>query len=163
MTDYGQLEVVWGEDVFAGDFDLFFAGQVNGLAGASSGTGLYLSLGRRSGGSPVLMVLLDGELGPPAAEWEDVVEVSVTIPPGVEVGWCMWATESYGPLGLPAGSYRVRVNATGRDVGFANELASGAVDRYLVEFWPATAARDAILRTTTANAEYWHGEVGSRR
>jgi hypothetical protein len=76
-TDYGQLDLVWTEDGgFNGDFDRFFAGQVNGLVGASDAAGVYLNLARRSGGSSVRIVLLDM---PPAGEdasWGDVVEVS---------------------------------------------------------------------------------------
>ncbi|MBB5788041.1 hypothetical protein [Jiangella mangrovi] len=34
-TDYGQFDLTWSDDLgFDGDFDRFFAGQVNGLAGA---------------------------------------------------------------------------------------------------------------------------------
>jgi hypothetical protein len=40
-TDYGQLDLVWTEDGgFDGDFDRFFAGQVNGLVGASDAAGV---------------------------------------------------------------------------------------------------------------------------
>lgn len=46
-TDYGQFDVVWSEGLgFDGDFDRFFAGQVNGLVGAASGEGVYSNLAR---------------------------------------------------------------------------------------------------------------------
>ncbi|WP_101523056.1 hypothetical protein [Nocardioides houyundeii] len=66
-------------------------------------------------------------------------------------------------LNLPAGSYRVRVSARGRDAGPADELAPEVVDFYLVEFWPEALAEDAILRTGSENARYWHAALGSRQ
>jgi hypothetical protein len=51
-TDYGQFDLVWTEaGGFDGNFDRFFAGQVNGLVGASDPDGVYVNLARRSGGS----------------------------------------------------------------------------------------------------------------
>ena len=163
QTDYGQFDLVWGDDFgFDGDFDWFFDGQVNGLAGAASGGGLYLNLARRSGGSPVQIVRHDTE--PQIREdWEDVVEVSVSVPLDAQPTWSTWAGEESGPLLIPPGTYRVRVNARGRDAGRDDEFADEPVDWYLIELWPAPTGPDAILRTTSADATYWHREVGSRR
>lgn len=163
MTDYCQFDLLWGGDGFTGDFDLHFAGQVNGLAGAASGTGLYLPLGRRSGGSQVYVVLHERPPVVNVDEWEDIVEVSVVIPGGVPVGWSSWGTESSGLLAIPAGPYRVRVSARGRDAGHENELAVEIVDCYLVEFWPAEPVPDAILRTVSRNALGCHRDVSSHR
>lgn len=162
-TDYGQLDFIWGDDFgFDGDFDRFFRGQVNGLAGAASDEGLYVNLARRSGGSPVQVVLLDTE--PPTQDgWEDVVEVSISVPPDSEPRWSTWAGQESGDLPIPCGTYRGRVHARGRDAGRDGEFADGPVDWYLVELWPAPAAPDAILRETSADATYWHREIGSRR
>jgi hypothetical protein len=163
-TDYGQFDLVWGEDgEFDGDDDRSFAGQVNGLVGAANPDGLYISLARRSGGSQVRIVLHDTE--PPEAEdtWEDVVEVSVVVPPDADAGWTSWGGDSGGDLALPAGCYRVRVSARGRDAGQEDEFADGIVDHYLVEFWTAPTAPDAILRVGSDSARYWHKEWGSRR
>lgn len=74
-----------------------------------------------------------------------------------------WAGEDGGPLELAPGSYRVRVNARGRDAGADNELAEEAVDFYLIQLWPAKSRPDEIVLTTSANAAYWHREVGNRR
>ncbi len=163
QTDYGQFDLVWGNDFgFDGDFDRFFSGQVNGVAGAASGNGLYLNLARRSGGSPVRIVLHETE--PVLLEdWEDVVEVSITIPADADPTWSTWAGEENGPLPIPPGTYRVRVNARGRDAGRDGEFADEPVDWYLVELWPAPTQADAILRTTTGDANYWHHNIGSRR
>lgn len=163
-TDYGQLDLLWGEGYgFDGDHDRSFGGQRNGLVGAASGEGLYVNLARRSGGSPVRIVLLDEAPADDGDEWEDVVEVSVSVPPSAEPRWCTWAGENSGPLDLPPGTYRVRTSARGRDAGRVGEFAEGAVDFYLLEIWPAAAQPDVIIRTTSADAEYWHQEVGGRR
>lgn len=164
-TDYGQFDLLWDDGYygFDGDFDKVFDGQVNGLAGAASGNGLYLNFARRSGGSAVRIVLLD-ELAPlDAGPWEDVVEVSISVPTGAQPRWMSWAGEDGGSLDLRAGTYRVRVSARGRDTGQQQEFADGAVDFYLLEMWPAQTQPDSIVRTTSVDAAYWHREVGSRR
>ncbi|MFT4167139.1 MAG: hypothetical protein QM650_18025 [Microlunatus sp.] len=151
-TDYGQFDLVWSGSVgFDGDFDRFFAGQVNGLVGAVSGDGVYLNLARRSGGSAVRIELLETE--PALADayevdsYEDIVEVSVTVPADAEVSWTSWAGETEGRLdGIPSGSYRCRVSARGRDAGAAGEFADGVVDSYLVQLWPTAPAPDSIIR-----------------
>lgn len=162
-TDYGQFDLIWGDGYgFDGDWDRFFDGQVNGLVGAADDNGLYVNLARRSGGSPMRIVLLDEA---PALDdgWEDIVEVSVTVPAGAETSWSSWAGETSGPIELPPGTYRVRTSARGRDAGHDGEFADGPVDFYLLEFWPAPGEPDAILRTTSDSAKYWHQEVGNRR
>ena len=126
-TDYGQFDLVWREDAgFDGDFDRVFAGQVNGLARAAQPGGLYLKLGRRSGGSQIRIELGDGE---PAVteEWEDIVEVSVDVRE-LGAGWMTWAGEDGGPHEIARGSYRVRVSARGRDEGDAHELSEEVLD-----------------------------------
>ncbi|WP_300078997.1 hypothetical protein [Propioniciclava sp.] len=71
--------------------------------------------------------------------------------------------EESGPLAIPPGTYRVRVNARGRDAGRDGEFADAPCDWYLIELWPAPPGLDAILRTGSADANYWHAGVGSRR
>lgn len=57
QTDYGQYDLVWGEDgFFDGDFDRSYQGQINGLVGAANPQGVHVNLARRSGGSPVRIV-----------------------------------------------------------------------------------------------------------
>jgi hypothetical protein len=73
------------------------------------------------------------------------------------------AGEDGGALDLPPGAYRVRVGARGRDAGAEDELADDVVDFYVIQLWPSPRRPDEILRTTSANAAYWHGDVGSRR
>ena len=163
-TDYGQLDLVWSEDGgFDGDPDRFFANQINGLVGAADPHGIYMSLGRRSGGSHVRIALLPAQPADPDETWEDIVEVSTEVPPGCEVQWMSWAGETTGSLTLPAGSYRLRVSARGRDIGAADEFAEDVVDHYLLEFWTAPRQEDAILRVGTDDARYWHATWGGRR
>jgi hypothetical protein len=165
LTDFGQFELVWGDDYegFNGGFARVFAGQVNGLVGAAFEEGMYVNLARRSGGSPVRIELHEDASTLDPEQWEDVVEVSISVPPGEQPNWITWAGETGDPLELPAGTYRVRVSARGRDAGRDQEFAAGAVDSYLLELWPAQSQPDAIVRTTSADAAYWHREVGTRR
>jgi hypothetical protein len=167
-TDYGQFDVVYDEEGgFDGNWDRSFAGQVNGLLGAADPHGFYLGFGRRSGGSHLQIMLCDGppELGAhQGVEWEDVVEASTVVPEDADVSWMSWGNIDAGSLPtLSAGSYRMRLSARGRDVGHADEGAEGVVDHYLLELWPAPVAPDAIVRTTSEDAAYWHREIGSRR
>jgi|SRR6478609_9571958 len=163
-TDFGQLDLGWAENFgFDGDFDRFYAGQANGLVGAADTSGVHLSLARRSGGSQVQIELCDHEPELPAAPWEDIVEVSVSIPDGARPRWSTWAGAEGGPLNIPAGSYRLRVSAHGRDAGRDGEFADAVVDYYLLQFWPAALEPDAVLRVRSRDAAYWHHEVGGRR
>ena len=163
-TDYGQLDLGWTDAFgFDGEFDRFFAGQVNGVAGAADDTGVYVNLARRSGGSWVRIELVEQVPAPRPEEWEDVVEVSVTIPEGARPRWSSWAGEDSGPLPVPAGTYRLRVSARGRDAGRDGEFAEGVVDFYRLELWPAPPAPDAIMRVGSQDAAYWHEQIGSRR
>ncbi len=165
FTDYGQFDLVWQpEGAFDGDWDRSFAGQLNGLVGAAQPDGVYCNLGRRSGGSRVQIDLLDAE--PPLLDdaFDDVVEVSVTVPPGTTPIWQTWAGEQSGELvGLGPGDFRMRVSARGRDAGKANESIDDVVDTYVIELWPASRGEDEILRVGSDNARYWHDAVGNRR
>nr|MDQ3642721.1 hypothetical protein [Actinomycetota bacterium] len=108
--------------------------------------------------------LLDAEPPLPSAAYEDVVEVSVTVPDRADVRWSSWAAETSGKLkGIAPDSYRLRVSAQGRDAGHQGEFAEDVVDEYVLELWPAGRAEDAIIRVGSENARYWHRELGARR
>jgi hypothetical protein len=165
FTDYGQFDLTWSEDGvgFDGDFDRFFAGQDNGSVGAGDLGGVYVHFARRSGGSPVRIVRVEDSRSQEDVSWEDVVEVSVIIPDGSSPRWSSWAGEDGGALlDLIPGSYRVRVSARGRDQAAEDEFSDEPLDAYLIELWPAALEPDHIVRTTSANAAYWHQEWGSR-
>jgi hypothetical protein len=163
-TDYGQFDLIWDDEYgFDGDFERFFDGQLNGLVGAAHAGSVYVNLARRSGGSPVRIVLRNSR---PADDesYQDVVEVSIQIPTNTVVQWASWAYESHGTLAdLLPGAYRLRVSARDRDAGRDGEFAEGSVDAYLLELWPAPPEPDSIVRVGSHDAEYGHREVGGRR
>jgi hypothetical protein len=164
-TDYGQFDLVWSDDGgFDGNGDRFFAKQINGLVGAADPHGVYIHLARRSGGSRVRIVLLPG---PPTAldeRYEDVVEVSTTVPDGATPRLMSWASETSEAMPqLTPGTYRLRVSAYGRDAGHQQEFAPGIVDEYLVQVWAADLAPDEILRSGSQDAAYRHEQMGGPR
>ena len=161
MTDYGQFDLVWDGGVpFNGEPDMFFEGQVNGLVGAAAPGSIYFILARRSGGSKLTIRSLAGPPPLPDPMWEDVVEVSAELPDGEAVQWQTWAGETSGELlRLLPGPHRVRVSARGRDEAAIED----GEDRYLIEIWSALMRPDAVLRTTSKDARYWHEAYGGRR
>lgn len=164
-TLYGQMDLVWSDEGgFDGDWDRSFAGQVNGLVGAANADGVYINLARPSGGSRVRIVLLDAAPPLPPQSFEDVVEVSTTIPAGVEIRCIAWDS-TVAPLDdIAPGTYRVRVSAHGRDAGRQGDTGEGLLDElYLIELWLSPFAPDQILRVGSESAKYWHREIGGRR
>ncbi|MDO4917928.1 hypothetical protein [Kocuria sp.] len=59
---------------------------------------------------------------------------------------------------MPA-AYRLRVSFRDREAGHQDEVSG----EHLLEFWQAPLAPDAILRSTTSDAAYWHRAWGVRR
>jgi hypothetical protein len=165
FTSYGQFDLVWGNaGGFNGEWDRFFSGQVNGLVGVAHGDGVYVNIARWGGGSRIRITLAATAPAPASEYYEDVVEVSITIPTDVVVNWETWAATSTGKLDpIDPGSYRVRVSSHGRDAGAANEFAEGIVDEYLIELWPAPICDDQVVRVGSETASYWHRELGRRR
>lgn len=137
-----------------------FHGQTNGLCGARTGRSLFCITGLHTGTVPVEVQILDA---PPTLEpeWEDAVEVSMQLT-GTELIVQGWGDDGH-TVAVPApGTYRVRYCAAGMDAGRDQDTTVGdepAPDRYRLQCWPAPAAPDAILRTTSENAAYWHGAV----
>lgn len=141
------------------DLTAVFAGQRNGLCGAVLPGQLFLTTGLHTGTVPCT-VELHGEVPPVGEQWEEVVEASFTpsaLP--ITLMGCManeWAAEFVLGLGL---SHRVRYCATGMDAGKAADFRDAhepEIDRYLLQFWPAPAGPDEVLRQTSACAAYWH-------
>lgn len=159
MTDYGLFDLVWDAGVGSNGDPEIFAGQVNGLVGAGVPDGVCFTLARRSGGSRLTILSVQDAPPPSEVSWEDVVEVSVVLPSAGRVRWQTWAGESTGELpALSPGPHRLRVSARDRDRAASDD----ELDTYLVEIWPASWQPDAILRTTSANARYWHGARTNR-
>ena len=135
-----------------------FAGQVNGLCGAAVAGSLFLTTGLHSGDVPFSVDVLDD--APPLDDhWQDVVEVSFLTdqPEVLLLGWGGGSVDTIA-LGAP-GSYRVRYCAHDMDAGRRQDTrAEGdpALDRYLLQFWPAPSAGDTVVRQGSEIAAYWH-------
>lgn len=155
-VDYGQFYVICGEDDDI-DVESAFRGQVNGLCGAARPGSLFLVTGLRNG--PVEITVERHPTAPTVDDsWEEVVEVSFTAVSN-EVAVREWDGERY-DLALPAGDYRVRYCARGMQQGWDLETVydDRPVDSYLLQFWPAPACPDRIVRQTSEIAEHWHRE-----
>jgi hypothetical protein len=153
---YGQFYVT-GDEGPIGDMSATFAGQTNGLCGARCAGELFFVTGLHSGTVPVAVEAHEGEPDLDGG-WEDVVEVSFTAASFVQLS--AWGGAAAHHLDLSPGSYRVRYCACGMDAGrFADTRMDddGDLDRYLVQFWPAPAAADRVLRQSSDTAAYWHG------
>ena len=152
---YRQLYVCDG-DAFP-DGDDWFAGQANGLLGVRQPGVLFVTTGLHTGDVGLTVELVAEE--PPVDDaWEDVVEASWRVSDG-DVAVVEWAGEDRHPVDLPVAWYRVRLSARGLDDARAvdtSEASAPPVDEYLLTFWPAPPAPDAVVRTTSESAAYWH-------
>ncbi|WP_432524218.1 hypothetical protein [Kineococcus sp. SYSU DK006] len=143
------------------DFDLIDArgGQANGLCGAAYPGILALVLGLHTGTVFLRVELHEAEpaLDAGAEEWEDIVEVPLTITAD-EYGLSTF--DSGAQIEAPAaGTYRARWCASGMDE--AHDLTRSAdepkIDRYLLQLWPAALRPDSVIRQGSEQAAYWHG------
>ena len=166
-TDYSQFYVGSSAGVGGPAIEETYAGQENGLVGASVRGYLFCTVTRRRYDYCGLKVELHDSEPDLSDDVEDVVEVSFEAPAeGTSV--YPWADAAV-PLGLPPGSYRLRYCATGMDPededAEADEVDGGPpLDHYLMQLWPDEAPRpDRILRTTSARAAYWHRTHGRPR
>ncbi len=131
-------------------------GQVNGLCGAAVPGGVSLVTGLHTGKVPIVVEWYESapELDP---AWPEAVEVSFL----VEVDQLrVTAFDDGFGIVLPAtGSHRVRYCAAGMDEAHDGTRITGepALDRYLVQFWPAPPGPDVVLRQSSQVAAYWHG------
>jgi hypothetical protein len=147
------------EDVFEGLTESR-GGQANGLCGAAVPGLLFLTTGLHTGHTRVTVEVVDA---PPLIgdEWEDVVEASFRPATG-KVALVQWAGAASWPLPLPPIDYRVRYSATGMDQARERDtLLAGEplLDRYLLQFWPAPLAPDAVIRETSQCAAYWNAHA----
>ncbi|WP_326954700.1 hypothetical protein [Amycolatopsis sp. NBC_01286] len=160
---YGQIYVhSEGGDPFEGDLTACFAGQRNGLCGAAFPGTLFLITGLHTGnvgftaevhdtGPPVPPL-------PPGSGWEDVVEASFHA--GGATRLVTWGGENAWDLELSPGDYRVRYSGSRMDAGRDRDTrldGEPALDRYLLQFWPAPPGPDIVVRQGSAIAGYWHG------
>jgi hypothetical protein len=174
-VSYRQAYVLTGEMVNP-DLNDAFRGQTNGLCGAAVRGALWLVTGLHSGHVGFTVDVLDA--APPIDDaWEEIVEVSLTIPSEDEdfeyddreiiyrdVVLAEWSGDECYLIPLSPGTYRVRYCARGMQLGRDRDtLLSGEepVDFYLLAFWPAEAAPDCIIKQTSENAAYWHQHAQS--
>ncbi|MEV6288801.1 hypothetical protein [Kribbella sp. NPDC051770] len=155
-VSYFQLYVMSG-GTFASDPAESNHGQVNGLCGAALPGTLFLTTGLHFGHTTFTVELYDDQ--PPVdSSWEEVVEVSFR-PVEDEVALVEWAGEAVHLLELPGADYRVRYCASGMDAAADADTVGDdepALDRYLLQFWPAKAEPDVIVKQTSEMAKYWH-------
>ncbi|MGW4488713.1 hypothetical protein ACWEOE_33350 [Amycolatopsis sp. NPDC004368] len=161
---HGELRVHYGQcyvhgdggDPFEGDLSACFTGQRNGLCGAAVRGTLFLITGVHTGNVGFTLEVHESE--PPETEAEEVVEVSFRVTGATRL--VTWGGEGAWDLGLAPGDYRVRYSGTAMDAAREHDTRLAdepELDRYLLQFWPARPAPDAILRQTSAVARYWHG------
>lgn len=135
-----------------------FAAQVNGLCGAAVAGSLFLTTGLHTGQVPFTVEVFDD--APPLDDhWQDVVEVSFETdqPEALLLGWGGGSMDTIA-LGAP-GSYRVRYCGHDMDAGRQQDARADGepeLDGYLLQFWPASPAADAVVRQGSEIAAYWH-------
>ncbi|WP_410640095.1 hypothetical protein [Amycolatopsis sp. lyj-346] len=154
---YGQIYVhdEAGEP-FEGDLTACFTGQRNGLCGAAVPGTLFLITGLHTG--EVGFTAEVHETEPPDSDAEDVVEVTFRAEGRTVL--VTWGGSDWWDLELAPGDYRVRYGGTAMDAGRERDTRLGGeprLDSYLLQFWPAPAASDVVVRASSAIAAYWHG------
>ncbi|MHB9755458.1 hypothetical protein ACYBSK_13905 [Streptomyces sp. BYX5S] len=153
---YGQAYVESDDGRMAGPHEAL-AGQRSGLCGAAVPGFLFLVTGLHTGhvGFSVEVHAREPALAP---GWEDVVEVSFR-PASPRTFLTEWGGEDAWELGLDEVDHRVRYCASGMDAGRALDTRGDGprADRYLLQFWPAPAEPDRVVRQTSEIAAYWHG------
>jgi hypothetical protein len=152
---YWQMYVESGP-VGIPDLQGAFAGQANGICGAAVPHSLFLITGLHTGTVGFRIELHEV---PPwlDEEWEDVVEVSFRAAT-TEVALLDWDGEGH-PLDLEPTDYRVRYSASGMDEAREQDTRledEPALDRYLLQFWPAPPAADRVIKQTSEAAKFEH-------
>jgi hypothetical protein len=155
---FGQIYLMSGDTDWP-DFDDSRRGQANGICGAAEPGRLLLATGLHTG--YVELRIEHTEQPPPLDDtWEDIVEVSFT-PAASSIRVHGLDGETYTEFYLPTRSYRARYSASGMDEGKHIDVVPDdepVVDRYLLQFWPAEPATDAVLKQTSTVARRWHEE-----
>jgi hypothetical protein len=173
---YSQAYVLTGE-MTNPDFFSAFRGQANGLCGAAVRGALWLTTGLHTGRVGFTVDVLDA--APPLDDaWEEIVEVSFTVPGDDEefeyydeyrgdeieiteryVSLLGWGGSGYCDIPISPGSYRVRYCARGMDIGRRRDTLiddEDLVDFYSLAFWPAEPEPDCVIKQTSEIAAYWH-------
>jgi hypothetical protein len=101
--------------------------------------------------------VLDHEPAAIAPGWEDVLEVSLTIPEGKAYFNRPTGSDVHDIGALDAGeagSYRARLHATGRDTDY-DLVVDSSKERHLVQLWKAPPADTVVLANTSSAGKTW--------
>lgn len=154
-VSYSQLLVASGE-MEGVEYLAAVHGQDNGLCGAAVPGFLFLVTGTHTG----LVHLTVRELGaaPELTAAEEIVEVSFS-PETPRVSILGWDGERLfqGELSVP--SNRVRWSLMSAASAHVTEDGGPQIEHCLLEFWPAPTSGDAVVRTSTESARYWHSQA----
>ncbi|MBM7783765.1 hypothetical protein [Tenggerimyces flavus] len=152
FAEYNSFTVQSDPDVFGSDLDAMFAGQSNGICAAVVPGYLYFSMGTHYGPIGVTVEVHEGR---PEIDdsWEEIVEVAFA-PATVDVRVCsqMYGS-SFPPFRLELTDYRLRVAISGMgEAASADFDPDRAVERCLLQFWPAPLGPDVVVKATSVVA-----------
>lgn len=134
-------------------------GQANGLLGAAVPGVLSFMTGLHTGAVPLRILWHEWEPSHPAAAFDDVVEVTFQ-PSQTEL--MLWTFQEHHRVTLPrAINLRARYSVAGMDAGkeLDTRIDTAAVERAMLELWPAAAEKDVVLRSGSRTGAYWHLEA----
>jgi hypothetical protein len=130
-------------------------GGGNGLVWVNEeGDGAIVMTGMIDGELTVAVDLLDSEPATDLAAWDDVVEVTMTVPDTAM--WIRGPESTEGEIALPEapagqGSFRVRVHVRGRDQSREeqySEARDGSAEEHLILIWSAPPAPEIGWKLT---------------
>jgi hypothetical protein len=153
---YGQAYVLIG-DGDPSDLEACFRGQDNGLCGTASSGVMFLMTGLHTGQVGFTVEVTEA---PPELDfsWEEIVEAPFVVSDS-PIALCEWGEVSGQPLLLAAGQYRARYSGRNMQAGHDQDTSvddETIIDKYRLQFWPASAAPDQMIRQTSSIAAYWH-------
>lgn len=155
MVHYGQAYVLAPECDMLLPEDAF-ARQRNGLCGAAVPGGLFLTTGLHTG--QVKLRIQVHHAAPPVDDsWDEIVEASWSLHSS-PVLLQNWGGMTVCEIPLENGTYRVRYSARrfGEGEEEDEEGDREPIESYLLAFWPAPHADDAVLKQTSERAAYWN-------
>lgn len=145
-AEYHLFQITDPEGPIANDLDV----SHNGLVAAAAGA-IEVSTGIHTGDVRVT-VELHAAKPEPAADWEEIAEISWRSPSGE----ALVAPLMDDPVDLPSlasrgpGHYRLRVHARGRDTAVDQTVVDEVVESYLLQSWPAAHQEALLVRATDA-------------
>ncbi|WP_329492678.1 hypothetical protein [Kitasatospora herbaricolor] len=153
QVDYAQYYLYGSNYVEGEDHDAFQRIWTGNSVAAAAPDYLAVSCGTLAG---YIRLTVEGRMdppGPPGADWETVVDLSLYSLTG-ELGVQPWGGEAADDavrrnLAVAgAGWYRVRVETRGRDKGHALNVADPWVEEHRLTLWPAPPTPDHVYRVT---------------